>query len=112
MIAAHLHIGRVEPDIGPVALERSIEEGFYAGVDLLAQARDLALRDACCAHRPDEIVDRAGRDAVDIGFLGHRRQRPLGHPARLEEARKDEPFRSFGMRSSAVPARVSQSRPR
>ena len=40
------------------------------------------------AHRPDQVVDRAGRDAVDIGFLDHRRQRPLGHPERLKEARK------------------------
>ena len=57
-------------------------------VDLLAQPRDLALGDAGPAHRLDQIVDRAGRDALDIGLLDHRRQRLLGHPARLEEARK------------------------
>ena len=33
-----------------------------------------------------QIVDRAGRDALDIGFLDHCRQRLLGHPARFEKA--------------------------
>ena len=37
MVAAHLHIGRVQPDIGPVAFERTIKEGFDPRVDLLAQ---------------------------------------------------------------------------
>ena len=36
--------------------------------------------------RLDEIVDRARRDALDVGLLDHRGQRLLGHPARLEEA--------------------------
>ena len=36
--------------------------------------------------RLDQIIDRAGRDALDISFLDHRGQRLLGHPARLEEA--------------------------
>src|SRR4029077_10667667 len=68
VVARHLHIGRVEPDIGPVAFERPVEEGFDLVVDLRAQPADLALRHARCAHRLDEIVDRAGRDALDIGF--------------------------------------------
>ena len=36
--------------------------------------------------RLDQVVDRAGRDALDVGLLDHRRQRLLGHAARLEEA--------------------------
>src|SRR4029077_14733416 len=90
--ATHLHIRRVEPDIGPVAFERPGEEGFDLVVDLRAQPADLALRHARCAHRLDEIVDRAGRDALDIGFLDHRRQRLLGHPPRLEKAREVRAF--------------------
>ena len=85
---AHLHVGRVDPEIGPVALDRPLEEGPHALVDLLAQAADLALGDAGHAQRLDQLVDRAGRDALDVGFLDHRRQRLLGHPARLQEARE------------------------
>jgi hypothetical protein len=87
-LLAHLHVGRVEPQIGPVALDRAIEEGFDTLVDLLAQARDLALRDAAHAERLHKIVDRARRDALDVGLLHHRGQRLLGEPPRLEEARE------------------------
>ena len=38
--------------------------------------------------RLDQLVDRAGRDALHVGFLDHRRQRLLGHPPRLQEARE------------------------
>jgi hypothetical protein len=48
----------------------------------------LALGDTGHAHRPDQLVDRAGRDALDVGLLDHRRQRFLGQPARLEETWK------------------------
>jgi hypothetical protein len=51
-----------------------------------AEAADLALRDPGHAHRLGELVDRAGRDALDVGVLDHRRQRLLGHPARFQEA--------------------------
>ena len=45
-VAAHLHVGRVDPDIGPVAFDRAVEEGLDPLVDLLAQPRHLALGDA------------------------------------------------------------------
>ena len=85
---AHLHVGCVDPQIRPVALDWPIEEGLYANIDLLAQAAHLALRDAAHAHGLDQIVDRAGRDALDVGLLDHRGQGLLGHPPRLEEARE------------------------
>jgi hypothetical protein len=37
---------RIEPDIGPVALDRTIEEGFDPIIDLLAQPVGLTLGDA------------------------------------------------------------------
>ena len=40
------------------------------------------------AHRLHQIVDRACRDALDVGFLDHRHQRLLRRPARLQEARE------------------------
>ena len=96
MVTAHLHVGRVQPDIRPVALQWSVEERFDPVVDLLAQPADLALRNARSAHGLDEVVDRAGRDALDIGFLDHRAQRLLGHPPRLEEARKVRALAQLG----------------
>src|SRR6266576_3127757 len=81
-------IGRVQPDIGPFAFERPVEEARDLAVDLAAQPRYLALGDAGHAHRPDQFVDRAGRDALDVGLLDDRRQRLLGQAARLEEAWK------------------------
>jgi hypothetical protein len=73
---AHLQVGRVDPQIGPVAFKRAAQEGFYLLVDLLSLA-DLALGDAGHAHGLDQIIDRAGRDAVYVGFLHHCGQRLL-----------------------------------
>jgi hypothetical protein len=66
VIAPDLHIGGVQPDIGPVALDRPGEEGVHALVDLTAQAGDLTLADALHAERLDQVIDRAGGDALDI----------------------------------------------
>ena len=85
---AHLHVGGVEPQIGPVALQRSIEEAVDLIVDLAAQPGDLALGGARHPHRLNQIVDRAGRHPLDVGLLDHRSQRLLGHPPRLQEARE------------------------
>ena len=56
---AHLHIGRIQPEIGSVALESSIEEALDLVVDLAAKPRDLALGEpggACPARVPDAAV--------------------------------------------------------
>src|SRR5262249_58382366 len=83
---ADLHVGGVDPQIGPVALDRSLEEGLHPVVDLFAQAADLALGNAAHAHGLDQLVDRAGRDALDVSFLDHRRQSLLSHTPGLKEA--------------------------
>src|SRR5207237_7844022 len=62
--------------------------GLNLYVDPAAPAADLALGNAGHAHRLDQLVDRAGRDALDVGFLDHRGERLLGHPPRLQKARK------------------------
>src|SRR6202023_2049282 len=79
----------------PFALDGPVEEGRDLAVDLAAQPADLALGDAGHAHRTDQLVDRARRDALDVGLLDHRRQRLLRQPARLEEARKVASFPQF-----------------
>ena len=38
-VLAHLHVGGVDPEIGPVAFDRPVEEGLHLAVDLLAQPR-------------------------------------------------------------------------
>ena len=45
VVVARLHIGGVEPDIRPVALDRAVEEGLHFAVDLLAQTADTWLFD-------------------------------------------------------------------
>src|ERR1043166_3908387 len=49
---AHLQVGGVDPQVGPLALDRAAEEGVHPLVDLDDPAADLALRDARGAHRP------------------------------------------------------------
>src|SRR4029078_10538992 len=77
-----------DADVGPVALDGSLEEGLHLAIDLLAQSADLALRDAAGAHRLDQVVNRAGRDALDVGFMDDCGERLLGQAARLQEARE------------------------
>ena len=85
---AHLHIGRVEPEVGPCALKRSGQEGVHPLVDLGAEAADLALGHAACAHRLDEVINRPCRDAMDVGLLDHRHEGLLRRATRLKEARE------------------------
>ena len=83
---ADLEVGRVEPDIGPVAGQRPVQELADPLVDVLAQLRDRALRDAAQPHGLGQIVDAAGRDAADPRLLDHGDQRLLRGLAGLEEA--------------------------
>src|SRR5271169_225040 len=76
----------IEPDVRPVAFDRAGQEGLHTLVDLAAETRDLRLADPLHAECLDQVIDRAGRDALDIGFLDHRSERLLGHPTGFEEA--------------------------
>lgn len=58
-LLAHLHVGGVDPQIGPIALDRASEERLHLVVDLRAQPRDLDIGDAAHAHRLHHIVDGA-----------------------------------------------------
>lgn len=87
-VLAHFHIGRVDPDVGPFTLDGAVEECLDPFVDLFAQARHLALRNPVHPHGLDQIVDGAGRNALNIGFLNNGRKRLLGHATRFEKAGK------------------------
>jgi hypothetical protein len=93
---ADLQVGGVQPEIGPLAVERAFQEGTHALVYVLAELGDLGLRDAGQAHGLDQIVDAPGRDAGDPGFLDHGHQRLLGRPPRFEEGRKVAPLPELG----------------
>jgi hypothetical protein len=83
-----LHVGRIQPKIGPVALQWSIEKGRDLVVDFSAQPADLAFRNAGHAHCFDQIIDRARRYSLNVGLLDHRGERLLGHAARFQKGRE------------------------
>ena len=84
----NLQVGGVEPEIGPVADERPVQELADAVVDVLAQLRDGALRDPRQAHGLHQVIDAPGGDAADPSFLYDSDEGLLGRAARLEEARE------------------------
>lgn len=73
-----LHVGGIDPQVRPIALDRPVEEGPDPLVDLFAQPRDpsaslragLALRYPAPAHDLDQVIDRPGRDALDVDPMG------------------------------------------
>src|SRR5829696_10425281 len=81
-------IGGVQPQIGPLALKGPVKEGVHPLVDLLAQLRDLALRDAGQPHRLHEVVHLAGGNARDPCLLDHGDQRLLARLAGFQERRE------------------------
>ena len=81
----HLEIGGIDPQIGPVALDRTVQESLHPFVDLATQTGDLTLGDAAHPHRLDQIIDRTGRDALHVGFLDDGGQCLLGGTSRLQE---------------------------
>ena len=108
---ALLQVGGVKPQIGPLALQRPIEEGVDPLVNVLAELGDLGLRDARQAHLAgdagarggggggeglDQVVDTAGRDAADPGLLDHCHQGLLGDPPGLQERREVRALAELG----------------
>jgi site-specific DNA recombinase len=85
---ANLQVGGIQPKIGPFALQRPLQEGVDALVDVLAQLGDRALGDARQPHRLNQLVDPPGRDAADPSLLDDGDQRLLAHLPRLEERRE------------------------
>src|SRR5690606_22086858 len=69
-----------------LAGERPVQELADPLIDVLAQLRHRALRDAAEAHRLHQFVDPAGGHAADPRFLNDGYQRLFRRLARLEEA--------------------------
>ena len=78
-----LEVSRIEPETGPCALQWTGQDGVHPLVDLAAEPADLALRHAARAHRLDQVVGRAGRNVVNVGFLDDGHEGLLGRAAWL-----------------------------
>ena len=85
---AHLEVGGIEPEVGPVTGEWPLEEGVDALVDVLAQLRHRGIRDAGHAHGLDQLIDAPGADAGNPRLLNHRDQRFLDGLPWFQEAGK------------------------
>jgi hypothetical protein len=104
---ALFEVGRIQPQIWPVADERAVEEGADAvvpphaarrmgdpGVDVFAELADSALADPSEPHRLHQVVDAPRRDATDPvdplrgSTLDHRHQGLLRRLPRLEKGRE------------------------
>src|SRR5664279_1494370 len=83
---ADLLVLGVEPEIRVSdAGQAVLPEGGEVGIELAHEAAHLALADPRGTHRPDEVVDLAGADALDVRLLDDRDQGALRPPARLGE---------------------------
>ena len=112
---AGFDVGRVQVDVGELDVgERAVAERVDLDVELGADPRHLRLRDPRVdPQRLHQIVDRAGRDALDVGLHDHRVQRLIDPPARLDSNDgKKLPCDSFGIFNSISPAWVANSRGR
>lgn len=87
-VLACLYVGSVQPYIRVGACKLAVAETLYFGVQLFAKPTDLALTDTVYAQSLHQFVHLAGRDAMHVGFLDHRGQRPLSLPTGLQERGK------------------------
>ena len=94
-VLADLHVGRIDPDIRPIAFNATVEKLADTLVDILAKPRYLAFGDTGHAESFDQVIDRPRRDALNIGFLNNRGQRLLCQPPWLQKAREIRAFAQF-----------------
>jgi site-specific DNA recombinase len=85
---ALLEVGRIQPEIRPLAHQGAVEEGVHPLVDVLAQLAHRALADPREPHRLHQLVHAPGRDAADPGLLDHGDQSALGGLPRFQEGRE------------------------
>ena len=104
---------RIQPQVGiGPAVQGTAEEGVDHGVQLGADARDLALGDALAAKRLHEVLDAAGGDALHVGLLHDGEQGALAAPAGFEQGGEVAALPHLRDLQLQVPTRVSQGRAR
>lgn len=67
--APDLEVGGVDPEIGPVAFEWAVEERLHLAVGLLAEPRDLDVRDTRYAYGLHEVIDGPRRHTLNISGI-------------------------------------------
>lgn len=94
----HLAIRRVEEHVRERGVrESAVVESGDLGVEACADAGDLGLRHSRAhAQRGDEVVDTAGRDAVDVGLHDHRMQGLVDPSAAFEQRGEERAGPQFG----------------
>jgi hypothetical protein len=104
-VVAHLDVLGVQPQVGELALERSLAEDLDLLIERPAERRDAVLRHALDAELLDQAIDLARRDTVHLG-LHHP---PPRSPARSAAAAQG----TMGSRPHpcASSARAARSRP-
>src|SRR5207247_2548481 len=83
-----LHLFRVQPEIGVVALERPLPERLDQLVERATESRDAVLAHSLDTELLDQPVDLPGRDAVDVRLEHDRDDRLLRASPRLQEGRE------------------------
>lgn len=88
-----------------------VTELVNLGVEIRTDPRHLTLGDpGVDAQGLDQVVDLARGDTVQVGLHHYREQCLIDATAAFEQAGKNEPARSFGIRNSRSPAVVDRMR--
>lgn len=95
-VLAHLHVGRIQPQVEPFSLQRPLHEGLHPLIDTAADGRYLAAGDTGHPHRLDQHLHLAGGDTIYPRFLDKRIERLLRQSAGLEEGRELRAFPQLG----------------
>ena len=77
----------------------AIKDGIARPTGAAAASPAQRDRDRGHAHGFDQIIDRAGRDTLNIGLLDHRRERLLGHATRFQKRRE---VTALGLRNAQL----------
>ena len=95
-ILPHFQIGGVDPAIGLFALDGSLQEVGHPLVYLLAEPGHQALGHARHGHGLDDVIDGAGRGALDVCLLNDCRQRLLPCGGAPESPENKSIFEALG----------------
>ena len=97
-LVADVQIGGVQIDVGELdVIETAGAERADDLVEPGADPRHLRLGDPRVdTQRGDQVIDRAGRHAGDVGLHHHRVQRLVDPPARLEDRREERALAQLG----------------
>jgi len=78
----------IEPHVGVLTFDRTRHERPHLLIEDLADPGNLRAGDAIDPERVDQVVDLAGRDALDLGLDDHGMKGLLRPPTRLKERRE------------------------